>query len=151
MSQISLARLLAIPLCLLGIVGCGGGLASVSGEVTYNGEPAGNGYVTFSPADGKGATAGGPIEAGHYTVDNFTPGPKVVKIEVVKAVPFARNSADMAKRAAADKFFGKGTGLIDPADEIPPNAEGNNQKVDIQPGKQIRDFHLKRAGANKAP
>lgn len=144
-----LARLVPFALVLGLTPGCGNSLASISGEVTYNGEPVGNGYITFLPADGKGANTAGPIADGHFAVDNVPPGPKIVKIEGVKKVPFARSSADMAKRAAVNKFIGNGSGLIDPADVIPPSAEGNNQKVDIQPGQQTRDFHLKKPAAKK--
>jgi hypothetical protein len=149
MLRTSLFRLLPLALVLSLAGGCGGGAASVSGDVTYNGEPVGNGYITFMPADGKGQAAAAPIADGHFDVDNLAPGPKIVKIEGVKKVPFARSSADMAKRAAVDKFLGNGSGLIDPADTIPPGAEGNNQKVDIQPGQQTRDFHLKKPAAKK--
>src|SRR5437870_135240 len=144
MVRTCLIRLLPLALLVSLIPGCGSGSASISGEVTYNGEPVGDGSITFLAADGKGATAGGMIEGGRFAVHNVVPGPKVVKIEAVKKVPFARNSEDMAKRAAVNKFIGDGSGLIDPADVIPPNAEGNNEKVDIQPGKHSRDFHLKK-------
>ena len=144
-----LARLLPAGLCLILMAGCGGGSASVTGEVTYNGEPVGEGYITFLPADGKGAAAGAQIEAGRFAVDNVLPGPKVVKIEAVKKVPFARSTEEMAKRAAAQKFFGDSSGLIDPADIISPNTEGNNEKVDIHAGKQSRDFHLTKSAGKK--
>lgn len=145
-----LPRLVPMVLLLCLASGCGGGAASVSGEVTYNGEPVANGSITFLPVDGKGSTAGGPIEDGHFAVDNVIPGPKVVKIEGVKKVPFARNTEDMAKRSTANKFFGDGSGLIDPADTIPPNAEGNNEKVEIPSGKQTRNFNLKKPAGKKA-
>ena len=145
-----LVRLLPVALLVSLSAGCGDGSASVSGEVTYNGEPVGDGSITFLSTDGKGATAGGMIESGRFAVDNVTPGPKVVKIEAVKKVPFARSSEEMAKRAAVNKFVGDGSGLIDPADVIPPNADGNNEKVDIQPGKQTRDFHLKKSAGKKS-
>jgi hypothetical protein len=145
-----LARLVPLALILSLTPGCGNSLASVSGEVTYNGEPVGKGYITFLPADGKGPPTAGPIADGHFAVDNLPPGPKIVKIEAVKKVPFARSSDEMAKRAAVDKFLGNGSGLIDPADIIPPNAEGNNQKVDIQPGQHTRDFPLKKPAGKKS-
>src|ERR1700730_1280876 len=122
MSGTLLARFLPVALFLILMVGCGGSSASVTGEVTYNGEPVGNGFITFLPADGKGPSAGGEIENGHYAVDNISPGSKQVKIEAVKKVHFAQNSADMAKKAAVNKVFGDGSGLIEPADVIPPNA-----------------------------
>jgi hypothetical protein len=131
------------------LCGCGGGAARVTGEVTFEGQPVGDGAISFLPADGKGPAAGGPIVAGRYTVENLTPGPKLVKIEAVKKVPFARSSEEMAKRAAVNKLFGDGSGIIDPADIIPPNAEGNNAAVEIKPGKQTHDFHLKKPAGKK--
>src|SRR5689334_14113361 len=122
----ALARLLSLAALLSMAFGCGGSAASVSGDVTFNGEPVGEGFITFLPSDGKGPSTAGPIEGGHFAVDNITPGSKVVKIEAVKKVPFARTSDEMAKRAALNKFVGDGSGLIDPADVIPRNAEGNN-------------------------
>src|SRR4051794_28762882 len=88
-----------------GLCGCGGGgLATVSGAVTYEGETVGEGYVTFTPADGRGPDAGGPIAAGRYSVAGLTPGRKVVKVVAVKKVNFASTSAEMqAKGAAARK------------------------------------------------
>jgi hypothetical protein len=150
MSGTFLARFLPVALFLILMTGCGGSSASVTGEVTYNDEPVGKGFITFLPADGKGAAAGGEIDGGHFAVDSLLPGLKIVKVEVVKNVPFARSSEEMAKRAAVNKFFGDGSGLIDPADVIPPNAEGNNEKVDIKPGQQTRAFHLKKSGAKKS-
>ena len=109
----------------------------------------GDGFITFLPADGKGPSAGGAIDAGHFDVSNLVPGPKFVKVEAIKKLPVIRSSEEMAKRSAVNKIFGDGSGLVEPADIIPPNAEGNNEKVDIQPGKQTRDFHLKKPAARK--
>jgi hypothetical protein len=137
-------------LVLVLLAGCGGGnTATLTGEVTYDGQPVAEGYVTFLPADGQGPAAGGRIANGRYTVENLTPGPKVVKIEAVKEVPFARSSEEMAKRAAENKAKGDGSGLIDPADIIPPHAEGNNAKVEVKPGKHTVDFHLKRPARSR--
>src|SRR5262249_59581472 len=121
MSRPLLAHLGPLALVLLLIAGCGGNSAHVTGEVTYDGQPVGDGWISLLPADGKGPSAGGPIEKGRYSVENLVPGPKVVKIEAVKAVPFARGSEEMAQRATANKAKGDGTGLIDPADAIPAN------------------------------
>ena len=76
---------------LLAAAGCGGGDATVSGEVSYEGEPVTAGYITFAPADGKGPTAGGPIKDGKYTVEKVTPGPKVVRVEAGGDSPSIRS------------------------------------------------------------
>jgi hypothetical protein len=55
--------------------------------------------------------------------------------------------ARMAKEAAA-----KGTsGGVERADEVPANAVGNNAEVEVKPGPQTLDFHLKRPANSKAP
>src|SRR5262245_2351004 len=44
------------------VLGCGhSSVATVSGEVTYEGEPVMDGMITFIPADGKGPVVGGRI------------------------------------------------------------------------------------------
>ena len=57
--------------------------ADVRGSVTLNGEPLAGGVIVFEPADGKGATAGGEIQAGEYELvgeAGVPPGPKIVRI-----------------------------------------------------------------------
>jgi hypothetical protein len=130
---------------------CGSNLSSVGGSVTYEGQALETGRIDFLPADGKGQPAGGPITGGKYDVAGVVPGTKVVQITAVKAVPFARSSEEMARRAQEDKDKGDGTGLIDPADIIPPDAEGNNVTVELQPGRQTLDFPLTKPGTKKAP
>ena len=117
---------------------------TVSGEVTYDGRPVEKGWITFLPADGKGPPAGGPIARGKYKVENVLPGAKVVKVEAVKSVPFARSSAEMEQMAAANRNRGDGSGLIDPADAIPPDAVGNNCTIEVGKGSQMRNFELTR-------
>ena len=47
----------------------------------------------------------------------------------------------LAKVAAAR---GDTTGIIERADVVPANAEGNNLTINLKPGRQTMDFHLKR-------
>jgi hypothetical protein len=137
--------------CLaLAAAGCSSNTASVSGTVTYDGQPVGTGEVTFTPVDGIGPTSGGRIKDGQYTVDGLTPGRKTVKVMAVKAVPFARSTEEMARRAAENKSKGDGSGLIDPADTIPPDAEGNNATHEIKAGKQTLNLDLKKPAKAKA-
>jgi hypothetical protein len=136
--------LLAGAFVLLGVLGCGGNLATVTGEVTYDSQPVGDGSITLTPADGKGPVVGGTIAAGKYTVSGVTPGPKIVKVEAYKKVNFASSSEEMMQRATEAKKRGDDSGLVDPADVIPANAEGNNQRVDIKPSRNQFDFHLKK-------
>lgn len=136
-------------LFLLGLAGCGGSTATLTGEVSYDGQPVADGSIVLTPADGKGPTSGGTITDGKYTVANVTPGPKVVRIEAYKKVNFASSSEEMMQKAAQAKKKGDDSGLVDPADIIPVNAEGNNQQIDVAAGTSRRDFHLHKPGAKK--
>jgi hypothetical protein len=129
--------------------GCGSSTATVTGEVTYDGKPVGDGYITFTPTDGKGKDAGGPISAGSYRVAGLPPGPKLVKVIAVKKVNFASSSEEMMQKAAEARKTGSHDGLVDPADTIPENAEGNNAKVDVTPGEQTHNFALKAPARGK--
>jgi hypothetical protein len=124
--------------------GCGSPTATVSGDVTYDGQAVGDGYITFTPTDGKGKDAGGPITGGHYKVTGLPPGPKVVKVVAVKPVNFASTSEEMKQRAAEAQKRGDYDGLVDPADTIPESAEGNGARVDLQASDNKQDFHLKK-------
>lgn len=136
-------RVLVLAALVIAPAGCSS-TCSVNGEVTYEGVKVNDGMITFLPADGKGPTAGGPISQGRFSVDRLTPGKKIVQITAVKEVPFARSSEEMAKRFAAAKAKGDGSGLIDPADLIPPHAIGNNVTVEVTPGTQTLNFALKK-------
>lgn len=123
---------------------CNSNLSSVGGEATYEGQPIEKGWINFLPVDGKGRDGGGPITAGRYEVSGLLPGQKLVQITAVKRVPFARTSEEMARRAQEERSRGHNTGLIDPADIIPPDAEGNNTTVELKPGAQTLDFSLRK-------
>ena len=142
---------LAVGLLLAAVMsaGCGPSTASVSGEITYDGKPVGEGYITFTPADGKGKDAGGPISAGRYSVSGLSPGPKVVKVIAVKQVNFASTSEEMMRRASEARKAGNYDGLVDPADTIPDNASGNNAQVELHPGDNKYDFHLNQPARKK--
>jgi hypothetical protein len=126
------------------LAGCGAKVASVSGRVTYENQPIEKGTINFMPADGVGSIAGGEVSGGKYQVAKIPPGKKIVEITAVKDVPFARSSEEMAKMAATNAARGDSTGLIDPADVIPPNAEGNNSQVELKAGAQELNFDLKK-------
>ncbi len=129
--------------------GCGSPAATVSGEVTYEGQPVGDGYISFTPADGKGKDAGAPIANGRYLVANLPPGPKVVKVIAVKKVNFASTSEEMKQKATTAQKAGNYDGLVAPADTIPDNADGNNARVEVNVGGNKRDFHLKKPATRR--
>ena len=126
-------------LALLALSGCGGSGVGVRGEVTYEGQPVEKGSITFLPTDGKGQPAGAAITNGRYNLNAITPGPKVVQIEASKEQVFPLNREEVPRNTATR---GKSARSGDSAKLIPPNAEGNNSKVEVAPGRQLLDFHL---------
>jgi hypothetical protein len=131
------------------IAGCGPQHATVTGDVSYEGTPVAQGVVTLLPADGKGGAASGDIGNGKFKLENVQPGPKVVQVTATREVPFARSSEDMARRYAEAKARGNATGLIDPADVIPADAEGNNQTMEVSAGAQNLTLALKKPRSKK--
>ncbi|MGA2253696.1 MAG: hypothetical protein ABSG53_03465 [Thermoguttaceae bacterium] len=119
--------------------GCGGSKSSISGKVTYEGAPIGRGQITFAPAGGRGKVCSVPIEAGAYSIENVPPGGKIVQIIGVKQIHFAKTHAEMAEAANADP-----DAVPESADEVPANAQGNNQAVETTLGVQALNFDLKK-------
>ena len=70
--KLLIRRLLLFATCMFLWSGCTQGdpnKASVSGMVTFNGEPIANGSITFIPTEGNGGpSAGGSILAGKYSI-----------------------------------------------------------------------------------
>jgi hypothetical protein len=86
--------------CVVVLIACwagcgrGGGLAAISGTVTYDGKALEKGLISFLPADGNGPTAAAPIANGKY-IAKAVPGKKLVRIEGYKVIgehPFSRNN-----------------------------------------------------------
>ena len=123
--------------------GCGSS-AVVSGTVTYEGQAVQKGSIAFLPVNGVGPSTGGLIVNGQYRVEHLSPGKKLVQIIGVRAVRFARSSEEMDRLAKVAAARGDTTGIIERADVVPANAEGNNLTINLKPGRQTMDFHLKR-------
>jgi hypothetical protein len=60
--------------------GCDDGRSTVSGTVTFNGNPLSRGSITLVPVDGKGQSAGGDVTSGRYVIKSVSPGEKAVQI-----------------------------------------------------------------------
>jgi hypothetical protein len=67
----------------------------------------------------------------------------------VKKVNFASTSEEMMARAAEARKLGNHDGLVDPADTIAENAEGNNARIDLTAGVNQHDFHLTKPAKKK--
>jgi hypothetical protein len=78
----STLRVLFLGLVLLPF-GCGGQPSfdnHVTGDVTFDGQPIGDGTITFTPKDGKGLAASSPIKGGLFGLD-ARPGAYQVEIQ----------------------------------------------------------------------
>lgn len=124
-------------LCGLLLVGCQRSTGvTVTGTVTFNGQPVPDGSITFSPADGKGPSAGGKIENGKYTVSDVPPGEKIVTVVGGDKIEFPKTSDEMEKMAMSGQKPQSGM-------QIPPDAKGNNQKITVSSQKmQTIDISL---------
>jgi hypothetical protein len=140
--------LLLASLALITLAGCGSSDASISGKVTLDGVPLERGFINVMPADGGSAPAGGEITNGSYSVKEIPPGKKIIEIIGVKKVTFASSTDEMRLAAEEAKKKGDDSGLVEPADIIPRNAEGNLQEIELVAGSQSKDFALK-TPANK--
>lgn len=141
----------ALAAALLAAAGCGGPVGTVTGDVSYEGEPVKRGYITFTPADGKGPAVAAEIAGGRFKLENVAPGPKVVLVEAggEGPSPSVQSSEDMEKLSRQLK--GKAidpTGIIR-TELVPPDADGNNRAVDVAAGPQELSFALKKPAKRK--
>jgi len=122
--------------------GCSGGATSLSGTVTYEGQPIQQGEITFTPADGVGPVVGAAISAGSYSVNEIKTGNKVVQVSDLPTLEFPKSTADLAKSAEQGV-----RPSAPPPNLVPTNAVGNGATIEIKAGKQTLDFHLKKPAA----
>jgi len=125
-----------LPLALLA-AGCGPGSLSVSGKVTYKGQPVQEGSIAFEAPDGSTPSVGGRIENGAYLVTGVPAsagGKKVVRISAVRKtgqkIPAGPpHPPDM---------------MIDEIEKIPSRFnEQSTLSVELLPGKvNVHDFIL---------
>lgn len=126
------------------LTGCGETATTVSGTVTYNGEPVESGSISFRPVDGAGQSFATRIVDGAYTAtDRVSPGMKLVVITGNKKTDPPSSSEEAYRRAEESKNAGRPwIDGMEPTDYIAEDAEGNSQEVEIKPGDQTIDFSL---------
>jgi hypothetical protein len=109
---------------------------TLSGSVSYNGEPVENGTIVFASADGSGPGFGAQVVNGKYNTDKVRIGSHRAYVRGFTEAPklSGRELEEFRQRA------GKRLGL--PVDYIPEDAAGNNQTFDIQGGAQTIDFAI---------
>jgi hypothetical protein len=117
-------------------VGCKESATSISGQVTYNGTPVEEGYISFSPT-GSGRSIAGPIANGGFTIAEAIPGTYTVVASGTRKINHYSSSEEAY--ANAKKFGGH---AAEAADYIASNAEGNSKQVEIKSGEQQLDFAI---------
>jgi hypothetical protein len=122
----------------LSVVGCGNGLASVSGTVTLDGEPIAGGSdvrgtVTFYRQDGTGTPAVGIIDSdGRYemstgSTDGVPPGEYAVAIAATRII-IPEPGATPSGRPITPRYYA--------------NAKESGLRADVEPGGNTFDFQL---------
>lgn len=115
------------------VCGCGGdSQPTVSGKVTLDGKPLENGAISFVPADGATATAGGIITNGEYTVE-VPAGAKKVEITAAKVV---------GQRPAYEG--NPNSPMIDITESIIPERYNTKSELtrEVKAGENTLDFEL---------
>ena len=120
--------------CVLLLAGCGESLATVSGTVTFAGQPLAKGQIQFTPTSG--APVGAPIVVGKYTTQ-LPPGEVTVLISESSDIPAVTSTEELQKQADA--------GIRPPPlpkSLITAETPGNSKAVTIKAGSQTLDFPL---------
>jgi hypothetical protein len=126
------SAILLVAACCLAAVGCGKSKPIMEGLVTLDGVPIEKGLIMLVPANGKGQTAGGGIEAGRYRI-SASPGTMRIRINA------ARKDGTMLDPSAP------WTGvMIDRYVEYVPDRynEQTNLEVTVTAGLNKHDFTL---------
>jgi hypothetical protein len=127
------SEIMVAALAALAATGCGG-KASVSGTVTYEGQPVAAGVVVFLTDGAPAPYPRSDIKNGRYSVTNLVPGKKKVQV------------------AAPRKFFfpsEKTEQLPPPTPDFPDDAEGNGQEVELRAGSNTINIDLKKPAGKK--
>ena len=131
----SCAGVLRILFCTIAmaVVGCSrSNLATVTGNVTVDGEPAKVGAISFFAVDGKAPSAGAPIVDGRFKAQ-VTPGLCTVQIRVSKIVG-KKKVYDTPDSPVREVW----------AEVLPPKYNDDSQlQLDVKPGTNLKDYDLK--------
>lgn len=135
---------LALFCALASITGCEQ-KTTISGTVTYNGEPIESGAISFKPTGPTGRSYAGRIENGKYSVGDAQPGTWKAVIIGTKKIDFSLSSEEAARKASevqASRSDMAGQ-VSELADYVPEDAEGNGKEVEVVSGAQTLDFAVK--------
>lgn len=129
--------LLCTAFALATVAGClGDSAGTVTGNVTFNGQPLDKGQITFSPSGPTGGTAGAEITAGKYKVQELAPASYQVSVEAIPELKIVMPGDPETKRTLTDEEI---RARIDP---LPRDTTGKQQSIDVKAGRQTLDFKL---------
>jgi hypothetical protein len=133
-----------LALALFGLWGCGNkNRTTVTGKVTYEGQPVESGFVSFYPEDGQGGTGGGSIVDGEYRAADISVGKNRVHITITEPPTGEVVTGKSRAEANAERLAKIKTAKKKRA-PVPKDAAGNDKVVDIVPGSQSVDMDLKK-------
>ncbi len=138
MHSVALVSTTVLIACLSAIAGCGSSQATVSGNVTFAGQPVASGQIEFAPAAGGGTPMGAPIIAGKYTI-KLPPGEKTVHITESPKVAIVTSTEELQRQAAE----GRNVPQAPAVSLITPQTAGNSLTVNVKEGVQTLDFPLR--------
>jgi hypothetical protein len=84
--------------CSLLLAGCSDGLATIEGNVTFNGDPLSSAMIVLEPTDGKGPVSGANVEGGEFHIEGVLPGEKLVRIYASYPAGETRNIDNPAEK-----------------------------------------------------
>jgi hypothetical protein len=118
---------------LLALAGCGSSSqVEVYGTVTANGKDLEDGFVSFSPLDDRNPTYGAPIARGRYRA-KVNPGKYAVTVSGGSTAAYPKSQAELKNIPDKD---------LELSGQVPSDAKGNGQKVEITAGGQELNIAL---------
>ena len=122
--------------------GCGSS-AVVSGTVTYEGQAVQKDRLPFCRSTVFDQSRRRANRQRAISVETLSPERSLSKSLASGLSGFRSSSEEMDRLAKVAAARGDTTGIIERADVVPANAEGNNLTINLKPGRQTMDFHLK--------
>jgi hypothetical protein len=121
---------------IVALSGCSTGPAvgTVTGEVTFDGQPVKDGHISFTPVDGKGQTGGAPIADGNFRAEQVSATKMKVEIHGNKKTGKKIKAYDTPESPVNDEIV----------ELLPPKFHVNSElTLDVKRGTQAVKYDLK--------
>ncbi len=123
---------LLLALVATSAVGCGSPGNAITGTITVNDQPLQGGYITFYPVEGTKGIKGSPVNDGVFAISELPAGKWKALISEPPDVQAVENNNGSQRLVIARS-----------RQSITPMTKGNQQIVEIRPGKQKLEFALR--------